>query len=294
MARQQFGGLVDGLGFGASTPSPRMPSRAATGPAASGAAVIVHMVVGLVLLAAAALSSSQTKVPAHPTAVDRSGPARLVFLHVAGPGGGGGSGGDSHGTRPPSTMRARGDGPRTSPGRQPAPETIHNTATEPPTLHAAVDALASGADEEAQVGVPEGSPAADASAGPGSGAGAGGGVGSGMGGGAGAGVGSGIGEGAGGGVYSVGNGVVAPIVLLQVPPRYTEDATRQGRQGTVTLTAVVSRDGRPREIRVTRSLDPGLDAEAVSAVGQWRFAPGRLGGRPVDVAVTVLIDFRLH
>ena len=62
-------------------------------------------------------------------------------------------------------------------------------------------------------------------------------------------------------------------------------------QGSVWLELVVTRDGKPANIRVVRSLDPGLDFEAVKAAGEWRFEPGRLAGAPVDVIVTIVMDF---
>jgi len=31
----------------------------------------------------------------------------------------------------------------------------------------------------------------------------------------------------------------------------------------------------------------------VAAVAQWQFEPGRLGDRPVDVLVTIHLDFRI-
>ena len=44
-----------------------------------------------------------------------------------------------------------------------------------------------------------------------------------------------------------------------------------------------------------RSLDPGgLDERAIAAVNEWRFEPGRLAGRPVDVLVTVYLDFTIR
>jgi len=57
----------------------------------------------------------------------------------------------------------------------------------------------------------------------------------------------------------------------------------------------VTKEGRPAEIHIRRSLDPGgLDERAVDAVSNWRFDPGRLAGRPVDVIVTVYLDFRIQ
>ena len=73
------------------------------------------------------------------------------------------------------------------------------------------------------------------------------------------------------------------------------EALRLRIQGTVTLEAVVSREGIPLAIRITRSLDRGgLDEEAIAAVREWRFTPGRIGDSAVDVLVTILLDFSLR
>jgi TonB family protein len=126
------------------------------------------------------------------------------------------------------------------------------------------------------------------------GGGVGEGVGTGIGSGTGPGLGPGSGGGFGGGAYRPGNGVVPPTLITQVRPSYTTDALRLKIQGTVVLEVVVGRDGVPRDMRVIRSLDRGgLDAEAMAAVRQWRVTPGRIGDRPVDVLVTILLDFRI-
>jgi protein TonB len=66
-------------------------------------------------------------------------------------------------------------------------------------------------------------------------------------------------------------------------------------QGTVILDVIVGRDGVPSAIRVARSLDAnGLDDEAVRAVQQWRFNPGRIGETPVAVLVRIVLDFHIH
>jgi TonB family protein len=159
---------------------------------------------------------------------------------------------------------------------------------------ALLDAKPLAAGSALMAGLPEASPSLPFSRGPGSGEGAGSGVGSGIGSGAGPGIGPGSGGGFGGGAYRLGSGVVPPTLLKQVTPKYTADAMRQRLQGVVALEVVVSREGIPTEIRVTRSLDPGLDGEAIVAARQWRFVPGRIGDRPVDVLVTVLLDFNIR
>ena len=59
------------------------------------------------------------------------------------------------------------------------------------------------------------------------------------------------------------------------------------------LEVIVRGDGCASQIRIVRSLDAGgLDEEAVAAVAQWRFEPGRLGAAPVDVLVAIVLHFR--
>jgi TonB family protein len=123
------------------------------------------------------------------------------------------------------------------------------------------------------------------------GSGAGGGVGTGTAG-WGPGIGPGAGGGIGGGIYRPGGAVTAPRVITATTPTYTNDALRQKIQGTVVLELVVTREGRPSQIRVVRSLDPaGLDEQALIAAAHWQFEPGRLAGTPVDVLVTLMLDF---
>jgi protein TonB len=88
--------------------------------------------------------------------------------------------------------------------------------------------------------------------------------------------------------------VTAPTLIKNVKPKYTANALLRKIEGSVVLEAVVGRDGSAREIRVVRSLDRGgLDEEAIHAVQQWRFQPGRLGGMEVDVLVTIVLDFSI-
>jgi TonB family protein len=128
-----------------------------------------------------------------------------------------------------------------------------------------------------------------------SGGGVGTGSGTGIGSGRGPGLGAGSGGGTGGGIYRPGGAVSAPRLIKEVKPKYTPEALRDRIQGTVVLEAVVSGDGCATRIQVVRSLDVGgLDEEAVAAVAQWRFEPGRLAGAPVDVLVVIMLDFSVR
>ena len=92
-----------------------------------------------------------------------------------------------------------------------------------------------------------------------------------------------------------GGAVSAPRLIKEVRPRYTSEALASRIQGTVVLEVIVTGNGCASQIRIVRSLDAGgLDEEAVAAVAQWRFEPGRLGAAPVDVLVTIVLDFTIR
>ncbi|HET7209927.1 MAG TPA: energy transducer TonB [Terriglobales bacterium] len=133
---------------------------------------------------------------------------------------------------------------------------------------------------------------------PSNGTGFGGGIGTGSGGGVGSGTGPGVGPGygggIGGGVYRVGGGVSAPRTIYAPDPEYSEEARKAKYQGTVVLWMIVGPDGRPRDVRVARSVGMGLDEKAIEAVRTWKFEPARKNGQAVAVQINVEVDFRLY
>jgi TonB family protein len=130
--------------------------------------------------------------------------------------------------------------------------------------------------------------------GPGSGGGIGSGEGGGIGSGKGPGLGEGIGGGIGGGVYRVGGGVSAPRPIYDPDPEYSEEARKAKFQGIVLITAIIGPDGRPRDLRISRSLGMGLDQKALDAVWKWRFTPAMKDNHPVSVQVSIEVAFRLY
>jgi periplasmic protein TonB len=130
--------------------------------------------------------------------------------------------------------------------------------------------------------------------GTGSGGGIGSGASNGVGSGTGPGHGPGQGGGYGGGVYQLGDiGVTPPKAKFTPEPDFSEEARKAKYQGTVTLSAIIGPDGKPRNLRVVRSLGMGLDEKALEKVRTWLFEPGKRNGQPVSVAMTLEVDFRL-
>jgi TonB family protein len=87
--------------------------------------------------------------------------------------------------------------------------------------------------------------------------------------------------------------VKAPRPLHTPDPKYSKSAKNQGIQGTVTLSAVIGTDGKAHDVKVVKSLEPSLDANAVEVVKTWRFTPATKDGRPVATAIRLEVDFKL-
>jgi TonB family protein len=88
--------------------------------------------------------------------------------------------------------------------------------------------------------------------------------------------------------------VTAPVATFSPDPEYSEEARKAKYQGVVVLTVTVGADGRPRDLRVARSLGLGLDEKAIESVRTWKFEPGKKDGAPVAVQISVEVDFHLY
>lgn len=166
---------------------------------------------------------------------------------------------------------------------------VEPTVVVPPQIHVAENRMLNLGTQSSVV-----MPAAPPSNGTGSGGGIGSGSGGGVGVGHGPGVGVGSGGGIGGGVYKVGGGISAPQAISAPDPGYTEEARTAKKQGKCVLWLIVDSAGRPRDIKVVRGLGLGLDEKALEAVRQWRFQPALKDGKPVDVQISVEVEFRLY
>jgi periplasmic protein TonB len=273
-------------------------TRARTVPSSLAVSIAFHLSAVTLLLAIAARSGltpavQQPDVP-HAAHVP---PTHVVFVVPPSrlQGGGGGGGGGNRQTGPIRRAESPGHDAITLRIAKPIemPSRIADAEPSLPGLLLDAKPLASGFVE--QVGLPSGGVTFGTSTGPGTGGGVGSGTGTGIGAGRGPGLGDGVGGGVGGGVYRPGGSVTPPQLVSQVRPSYTASALHQRIQGSVLLELVVTETGAPSLIRVVRSLDPGgLDDEAIKAVREWKFTPGRLSGTPVPVLVTVVLDFTIR
>jgi periplasmic protein TonB len=211
----------------------------------------------------------------------------MVWLNVSGPGRRGADAGDG---KPEAARKAESARPETRPAATPwlaheppedvpKPDTVINIptvniSTGVVDLPGALTGLSTGRSQGRDMG-----PGAGMGTGP-----------------RGSGFGTGEGDGTGNDAFGPGNGVTMPSVLSEVKPSYTAEAMRAKVQGAVVVEAIVREDGRVGQVRIIRSLDRtfGLDEEALKAIKNWRFSPGKRQGKNVAVIVEIELTFTLR
>jgi TonB family protein len=92
----------------------------------------------------------------------------------------------------------------------------------------------------------------------------------------------------------IGGKVWPPDVLKSVEAPYTLEARKARINGYCLVSVIVDAHGMPQNPRVAKSLDPGLDQNALFAVKHYRFKPALKNGSPVPVMITVEVNFRLY
>lgn len=90
----------------------------------------------------------------------------------------------------------------------------------------------------------------------------------------------------------VGGNVAKARLMRQVRPQYPPLARQARIQGTVKLSAVISKDGSIQKLEVM-SGHPLLVPSALAAVKQWRYRPTLLNGEAVEVLTNIDVNFTL-
>jgi TonB family protein len=94
----------------------------------------------------------------------------------------------------------------------------------------------------------------------------------------------------------VGGTVTPPVKIHSVDPQFPArvlQAMPVGASSSVILEAVITKQGCVRSVRpVAQSPFPELNAAAIFAMAQWKFSPGRVDGKPVDVLYNLTVNFK--
>lgn len=68
-----------------------------------------------------------------------------------------------------------------------------------------------------------------------------------------------------------------------VTPGFPERAKKRGAQGVVVAQIDVNEQGEVAQVMVLEAPDPLIKEAVIKAIGQWRFNPPTIGGKPVRV-----------
>jgi TonB family protein len=83
-------------------------------------------------------------------------------------------------------------------------------------------------------------------------------------------------------VRRVSTGVVAPKLISTVDVQTDETTARFLTNDTkVVVGMVVDATGKPEDLKIIKSANPEVDARVLSAVAQYRFAPGTVSNQPI-------------
>ena len=92
----------------------------------------------------------------------------------------------------------------------------------------------------------------------------------------------------------VGGNIRVPRKLQDVKPVYPDSMRAAGREGMVSIDAIIGEDGSVSSVRVlSGDVHPDFAIAASDAVRQWKFSPTLLNGRPIEVVMTVKVGFNL-
>jgi TonB family protein len=94
-------------------------------------------------------------------------------------------------------------------------------------------------------------------------------------------------------IYQPGGDVKSPKLIHYVEPAFSSSSKEAFVEGVVRISTVVKLDGVPADVHVLKGLNSEEDQKAADAVGKWRFQPGTKNGQPVNVRVTVEVEFHL-
>ncbi|HLK66287.1 MAG TPA: M56 family metallopeptidase [Bryobacteraceae bacterium] len=89
-------------------------------------------------------------------------------------------------------------------------------------------------------------------------------------------------------------GNVEPAKLIRQPrPVYPPELQQLGVEGTVVMSAIISKDGTVLNPEVRNTVDPRLATAALDAVKRWMYKPALLNGEPVETVSTITLEFQL-
>jgi TonB family protein len=85
-----------------------------------------------------------------------------------------------------------------------------------------------------------------------------------------------------------------PEVLKRVAPIYPDDKLRNNIECDVLMRALISSRGNVVKALIIKTDDSDFNTYSLHAIMQWKFSPGMINKRPVDLWLTVPMRFRMN
>jgi TonB family protein len=88
-------------------------------------------------------------------------------------------------------------------------------------------------------------------------------------------------------------GVTPPVVVYSPEAKFSDKARRKKEACALTISLTVTKEGTVRDMLLVNSC-PDLDANALKAVGTYRFTPAMKDGQPVAVRIRIEVGFTIY
>ena len=103
-----------------------------------------------------------------------------------------------------------------------------------------------------------------------------------------------VGTGSATGPYTPGGGITSAHVISRVEPRFPLAFAHSVRSAVVVVRCVIGRDGSIHDPEIVTSSFPPFNDAVLSALRQWKFAPGVMHGQPVDTWFELRVKFEVR
>ncbi len=93
-------------------------------------------------------------------------------------------------------------------------------------------------------------------------------------------------------VYYITKNIKSPEIIKKINPVHPYSDIKLQQYGIVIIDAVISKEGRVKDAIVVKSMSPEYDQAAINAAEKWKFEPAIRNSNPVDVYMTLGLQFK--
>jgi TonB family protein len=84
-----------------------------------------------------------------------------------------------------------------------------------------------------------------------------------------------------------------PKLVKKIAPHYPEEARKEQLSGKVVCSVLITKEGKVTEPEIVESAHEIFNQPVIDAITQWEYEPGTKDDTPVDIRITVTVNFQL-